>query len=113
MNAILAVKTKNTIKQYADAAGLKVEFSIKNVSINGCKRGCSGFVVNPENNSIVYLDTEKSCASFLPPILYRYADSVKDFRGYRNRFAENLDELADSVVKLLKKTPQEAGDFRV
>lgn len=113
MNAILAVKTKNMIKRYAEAAGLKVEFCIKNISINGCKRGCSGFVVNTENNSIVYLNTEKSCASFLPPILYRYADSVKDYRGYHNRWAEDLDDLADSVVKLLKKTPQEARDFRV
>jgi len=113
MGAILAVKAKNAIKRSAEAAGVKVDFSIKNIMVNGYKRGCSGFVVNPENNSIVYLNTEESCLSSLPPFLYRYADSVKDYTGYHNRFAKSLEECADSIVKLLKTTPQKAGDFRM
>lgn len=113
MGAILAVKTKNAIKRSAEAAGVEVDFSIKNIVVNGYKRGCSGFVVNPENNSIVYLNTEESCASFLPPFLYRYADHLKDYTGYHNRYAKSLDEYADAIVKLLKTTPQEAKDFRV
>lgn len=113
MSAILAVKTKNAIRRCAEDAGMIVEFSIKNIDINGSKRGCRGFVRNTENGSVVYVNTESSCASWIPPIMYRYADSMIDYTGYRNRFTHTLEELAIAVVTMLKKTPQEAGDIRL
>lgn len=113
MDTILAVKAKNAIKRSAEAVGMTVEFSIKNIIVNGCRCGCSGFVKNVENNSVVYLNTEPTCASFIPPYLYRYADNMKDYRGYHNRFAHTLEELVEAIVKLLKATPQEAKDFKV
>lgn len=35
-----------------------MEFSLHQISINGNKRGTSGWIINPENNSVVYVNTE-------------------------------------------------------
>lgn len=112
MSSILSVKTKNRIRKQAETAGMDVEFNINNISIDGARSGCSGFVRNTANGSTVYLDTEPSYGPH-PPLMYRYADSMKDNRGYRNCYAYSLDELAVNVIGLLEKTPKEAGAYRV
>lgn len=107
---ILSTKLKNAINAHAN--GMDLTFTLKNISINGSKRGCSGFIRNNANGSVMYVTTEGSCLSNLH-YMYRYADNEKDYKGYRNRWADNLDALADAICTCLHKTPQEANDRRI
>ena len=111
MSAILSTKLKNAISK--DITTENVEYSFRNIIINGSKRGCSGFIKNNDNGSVVYINTEPCCLSSIPPFMYRYAKDTKDYTGYHNRFARSLDELAVSVVSMLHKTPEAAGDTRI
>lgn len=108
---ILSAKLKNAINKHAE--GMDLTFTLKNITINGQKRGCSGFIRNNTNGSVIYVDTEESCATFVPRFMYRYADNEKDYKGYRNRWANTLDELASAICTCLHKTPQEANDRRI
>ena len=109
---ILAVKLKNAIKKEAANNNMELVFSLKNIIINGEKRGCSGFVRNVKNNSVVYVDTEKPVFSDLH-YMYRYAEDEHDYRGYRNRWADTLDELVKGICRCLMMTPVEAKDTRI
>ena len=102
---ILSTKLKNAINKHAN--GMDLAFKLKNININGVNRGCSGFIRNNANGSVIYVNAEKSCASWVPRFMYRYADNEKDYKGYRNRWADSLDELADAICICLKCTPQE------
>jgi hypothetical protein len=108
---ILSTKLKNAVNKHAN--GMDLTFTLKNISINGSKRGCSGFIRNNANGSVIYLDTEESCATFIPRFMYRYADNEKDYKGYRNRWANTLDELASAICTCLHSTPQEQNDRRI
>jgi hypothetical protein len=107
---ILSTKLKNTINAHAN--GMDLTLTLKNISVNGDKRGCSGFIRNNANGSVVYVTTEEPCYSNLH-YMYRYADNEKDFKGYRNRWANSLDELASAICTCLHKTPQEVNDRRI
>lgn len=107
---ILSTKLKNAINAHSNRMNLT--FTLKNISINGAKRGCSGFIRNNENGSVIYVNTEEPCLSNLH-YMYRYADDEKDYRGYRNRWANTIDELASAICTCLHKTPQEANDRRI
>lgn len=107
---ILSTKLKNSINAHAN--GMDLVFNLKNISINGNKRGCSGFIRNNANNSVIYVTTEEPCLSTLH-YMYRYADNEKDYKGYHNRWANSLDELASAICACLHKTPQEAKDWRI
>lgn len=107
---ILSTKLRNAITQHAN--GMDLTFTLKNISINGSKRGCSGFIRNNTNGSVMYVNTEEPCLSTLH-YMYRYADNEKDYRGYRNRWANTLDELAVAICTCLHKTPQEQNDRRI
>lgn len=111
---ILAVKMKNALKKANEKYGYDLEFNIKNIVINGAKRGCSGFVTNKTNGSCVYLNTERTGLTGMG-LMYRYADNDKDYHGYHNRWTEeyNLDKYAESIVDLLWLTPKEANDRRI
>ena len=111
-SVILSVKLKNALVKKAELRNMDITVTLKNISINGDKRGCSGFIVNNENGSIVYVNTEKSVYGGISPYLYRYANSTSDYTGYHNRYAKTLDELVNSIIELLKQTPLEAKDFR-
>ena len=111
MMAVLAVKLKNELKKHADN-DMNLFFSLRNILINGDKRGCSGFVRNAATGSVVYITTETPVLSGLG-YMYRYADNEEDYRGYRNRWAESMPELVREVCRMLKKTPQEDGDVRI
>ena len=108
---ILSTKLKNAINTHAN--GMDLTFTLKNISINGSKRGCSGFIRNNANGSVVYVNTEPSCATFIPPFMYRYADHERDWTGYRNRWAKTLDELASAICTCLHKTPAETNERRI
>lgn len=106
---ILSTKLKNAINSHAN--GMDLAFTLKNISINGSKRGCSGFIRNNTNGSVMYVTTEPCRCDLL--YMYRYANHEKDYKGYRNRWANTLDELASAICTCLHKTPQEQNDRRI
>lgn len=112
---ILAVKMKNALKKANKTYEYPLKFEIKNILVNGQKRGCSGFVTNLNNGSCVYINTEPVIEGRLG-ILYRYAKDDKDYKGYTNRWTGRVytvDSLANNILKLLDKTPEEARDCRI
>lgn len=112
---ILAIKLKNALKKANEKYGYDLKFDIKNIIINGAKRGCSGFVTNTQNGSCVYTNTERTCVSHLG-VMYRYANDNKDFHGYRNRWTGtdyDINSLAENIIDLLWATPQEIQEQRI
>ena len=107
---ILSTKLKNAINKHTN--GMDLTFTLKNISVNGNKRGCSGFVRNNANGSVVYVTTEEPLWSPFN-YMYRYADNEKDYTGYHNRWANTLDELASAICTCLYKTPQETNERRI
>lgn len=108
MAIILSTKLKNAINKHMP----NMEYMLKTISINGNKRGCSGFIRNPQNNAIVYVNTEEPVLSSLH-YMYRYADNIKDYTGYHNRWANTLDELAKGIADLLKTPVSETKDCKL
>lgn len=109
-NTILSTKLRNAINNAAyDETKKDLEYFLKNISINGVKRGCSGFVKNKTNGACVYITTEP----YNSRLMYRYADNERDFTGYHNRWADNLNELVRNVLLMLDKTPAETRDKRI
>lgn len=107
---ILSTKLKNAVNKKAN--GMDLQFTLANITINGNKRGCSGFIRNKANNSVIYVTTEEPCLSSLH-YMYRYANNEKDYKGYRNRWANTLEELATAICICLQHTPQEVNDIRI
>lgn len=104
-NPILSTKLRNAINN-VNHKNLDLEFHIKNIGLNGRKVGCSGFIVNKENGTVVYTTTEESCASWLT-YMYRYAKDTKDYGGSHsvNQWTKRKDvtELASCIVKALER----------
>lgn len=71
-------------------------FYLKNIIINGDKRGCSGFIMLGDET--VYVNTEVLCGGYL----YRKAKDNKDYRGGFNHYAKCLDSLVAGINELLK-----------
>lgn len=104
---LLATKLKNQILSQAADTGLPLAFSLQNISVNGKKRGCSGFVQNLQTGSTVYVNTEHSVyAPLADKSLYRYARDTKDYsstslsNGWNNFCTDN--ELPLQVLALLR-----------
>ena len=95
---ILSTKLKNSLIKLAK--DMNLEYSFKNISINGQKRGCSGFVRNPSTNTTVYISTEPIYCGFLR----RYAKDMKDYGGIHsiNHFSKSLSQLASDVYSMLQ-----------
>lgn len=86
---LLSTKLKNNLdKRYTVA--------LRNISINGNKRGCSGFVSLNDNH--VYVDTENTAVGYL----YRTAQHNKDYTGGVNCFARTLEQLVNGINKLIQ-----------
>ena len=88
---ILSTKLKN---RFSPAH----QVSLKNISVNGNKRGCSGFISLA--GAIVYVNTEP-CGS--PGLMYRTAEHLKDYTGGPNRWAKDLDSLVAGINQLLAR----------
>ena len=86
---ILSTKLKNKFSPAHVVA-------LKNVSVNGDKRGCTGFI--SLNGAHVYVNTEP-CGSL--GYMYRTAKHTKDYTGGVNRWAKDIDALARGVNELL------------
>ena len=103
---ILTTKLKNAINKRISG----MEFYLSQITVNGNKRGTSGFIKNPENGLIIYVNTEGiKWDGKGRQYMYRYADSVRDHSSlkYRNRWAYSLDELAENIVNLLQEPDPE------
>lgn len=103
---LLSIKLKNMVRKKAsERDGYEPEFSLSNILVNGNKRGCSGFIGNPLNGTVVYVDTEPCAYGGITGYLYRYAKSVGNYSGHgRNHFTDEYDPemLAADVVGFLR-----------
>ena len=106
---LLPLRLKNHVKQYDE----NYEFFIHTIEVNGIKKGCSGFIRNPNTKVCVYVNTEPPAYGGLAPLMYRYADTINDYTGYRNRWANSENELVRNIVKLLQSSPEAEHDIRV
>jgi hypothetical protein len=88
---ILSTKLKNQFSTSHNVA-------LKNISVNGDKRGCSGFI--SLGDCIVYVNTEK-CGSL--GYMYRTARHLKDYEGLINHWAKDFESLVFGITKLLNK----------
>lgn len=79
-----------------------LEFKLDNISINGQKKGCSGFVRNTENGRTIYVNTEY-CIHQNLGYMYRFCDGFKDYGNlrYRNRFSRTEGDLIKGIVDCL------------
>ena len=84
-------------------------FDLRNININGNKRGCSGFILNLDTSAVVYINTEPVSGKYL----YRYANNNKDYTGYQNHYATNITSLINSVVEFLKIPVRETNECRI
>lgn len=104
---LLATKLKNEILREANDQDIPLRFSLKNVTMNGRKVGCTGFVTNIQTGSCVYVNTEHSVYSPLSDkVMYRYARDEKDFSSNKlkngwNNFCPD-GELAKNILKMLR-----------
>lgn len=71
-------------------------FHLRNIIVNGDKRGCSGFIALGDR--IVYVNTEK-CGSL--GYMYRTAKHTKDYTGGTNNWARDLGSLVNGINCLL------------
>jgi len=94
---LLATKLKNEI----NAIDPVLIVTLKNVSVNGAKFGCSGFITDPRTGKHVYVNTDHNHYTNTRG-LYRTAKDTRDYAGGMNHFAEYGD-LARAAVELLKK----------
>jgi hypothetical protein len=72
--------------------------SLKNISINGDKRGCSGFILLGDR--IVYVNTERFGSL---GYMYRTAKHLKDYTGGVNQWAKDIDSLVFGINKALSQ----------
>lgn len=89
---ILSTKLKNKFTE-------KHTVSLKNININGNKRGCSGFI--SLGNVIVYVNTEKFGSL---GYMYRIAKHMKDYTGGVNQWAKDIDSLVYGINKTLSSS---------
>lgn len=102
-NYIGSRKVRNLFK------GMPFEFKIKDININGQKRGCRGFITNTKTGKVCYIDTEPffngGSGSGLfgsrdKAIMMRTAENIKDYRGGVNHFLppENIVQIAQELT---------------
>ena len=107
LKPVLMTRLKNEINK--KKPGMSIY--LKNISINKVKKGCSGFVQNPTNGSIVYVTTEESTVG-PEKFMCRYADHLKDYRGYHNRWTTGTEELVAEICHMLDYLPAEVNEHR-
>lgn len=97
-NILLMTKVKNAL---TNVCGNSLEFALRNISINGQKRGCSGFIRNKNNGIVVYISTEVACGCNFG-CLVRYAKDFRDFSGcFNNICPYTIENLTNAVVTML------------
>jgi len=94
---LLSTKLKNQIL----AIDPVLIVSLKNISVNGVKFGCSGFITDPRTGRHVYVCTDHNHFTNTTA-LYRTAKDTRDYTGGMNNFA-SYEDLAQAAVNLLKR----------
>lgn len=94
--SLLATKLRNQIL----AIDPNIVVNLRNVSVNGVKFGCSGFITDPRTGKHVYVNTDHNHRTNTRA-LFRTAKDTKDYTGGHNNFA-TYDLLAESAVHLVK-----------
>lgn len=97
---ITAPKLKRKVRK--SMRGASLSFSLHDLFSGRKKDGCSGFIRNTANGSVVYVNTGMPVSAGKGHYLYRYADDEKDYSGYRNRFTSSADELAAGLAECLR-----------
>jgi ribosomal protein L10 len=92
---LLSTKLRNQI--HAIDSVLLV--TLRNISVNGVKFGCSGFIYDPRTDRTVYVNTDHNHQTNTRA-LYRTARDTKDYTGGPNHFA-SYEDVAAAAVKLL------------
>jgi len=83
-NPLLAIKVRNNMNKLGN-----YDFKLKNILINGQKRGCSGFIINKDNGNIAYVTTEPLWQPvYIKKAMYRAAISLADYTGGYNQWIE-------------------------
>lgn len=102
---LLKIKFCNQLKAIIPEKYLDI--TVKNILINGVRRGCSGHITYKPTGRCVYINTEEALC--MPGLcLYRYAQDKTDFSSnrpghqYPNQFAKEAD-LARQVAAMLTK----------
>lgn len=90
-----------------------LKFDLSVTRINGVVKGCSGFITNPDNGLIVYVNTEDFVLSNLSnKILVRYALSTKDYSGGLNNFVDTKD-YPDEIIKMLSQPERASREVKI
>ena len=97
MKPLLATKLKNQIA----AIDPVLIVSLRNISVNGVKFGCSGFLTDPRTGKHVYVNTDHNHHTNTRAY-YRTAKDTKDYTGGLNHFA-SYEDVAQAAVDLLTR----------
>lgn len=106
MKDLLSARLKNLINK---DARLNIEYEVKNTVINRRKIGCTGFITNKDNGTIVYVSTENPNICNLG-YMYRFADSSADFKGRINHFCKDEETYAKEIINALRTDPDKIRD---
>lgn len=87
---LLSTKLKNSLPSNFD-------FKLRNVAINGVKKGCSGFI--QFEGKTIYVNTERLTSRRI--YMVRCAAHDKDFIGERNQWADSPERLVTLIKQLL------------
>lgn len=88
--------------------GMPFICTLRNVDIDGQKRGCTGFIVNSETGKTCYIDTEpffdggEGSGLWNDPnkaVMMRTAENVHDYTGGRNQWLP-LQDIVSTAVRL-------------
>lgn len=88
--------------------GMPYELKVKDIDVNGQKRGCSGFIQNTQTGKVCYITTEtffdRRCGSGLygsnnKAVMMRTAASTKDFTGGANQWLP-ISEIVTTAERL-------------
>jgi hypothetical protein len=81
-------------------SGLGYELvKVSTTSVNRIRRGCSGFIKDPDKGILIYFDTEPIAFQSPGRVLYRSAKDEKDYCGGSNHYCD-IKDLAHAVKRL-------------
>lgn len=97
---LLAVKLRNQLRKLDPT----LEVELKNINVNGMKRGCSGYITDPRTGRVIYVDTEALLLPILGGAMWR-AVAVKG-RSYTPGGSWNYyskeERLAHDILEAFK-----------
>jgi hypothetical protein len=97
MKALLATKLRNELL----AINPDLQVQLRNISVNGNKMGCSGFITDPGTGRVVYVNTDHNNGAIADRTHFRVARDTKDYRGGINHFSDYAG-VAKGAAELLK-----------